>query len=80
MYAAVANGAKYVPTPCMAPCPRIRELTCDRGIVIQGAGAGQLSPSAQAAAAELKEQGIPVVASLRPWEGASPPSPYVRSL
>ncbi|WVQ82532.1 hypothetical protein IAT38_004661 [Cryptococcus sp. DSM 104549] len=50
-----------------------------KGIVIMGAGAGQLSSSAVAAAAELKTKGIPVVASLRPVTGASVPKPYVGS-
>ncbi|ODN97269.1 hypothetical protein L198_03832 [Cryptococcus wingfieldii CBS 7118] len=50
-----------------------------KGIVIQGAGAGQLSPDAVAAATVLKEQGIPVVASLRPVTGASVPRPYAPS-
>jgi L-asparaginase len=45
-----------------------------------GAGAGQLSTTAVAAAAELKKQGVPVVASLRPFTGASPPKPYVGDL
>ncbi|OCF38962.1 hypothetical protein I317_07256 [Kwoniella heveanensis CBS 569] len=47
-----------------------------KGIVIMGAGAGQLSTAAVAVAGELKAQGIPVVASLRPVTGASPPKPY----
>ncbi|WVR06111.1 hypothetical protein IAU60_003141 [Kwoniella sp. DSM 27419] len=47
-----------------------------KGIVIMGAGAGQLSVAAVAAAAELKKQGVPVVASLRPVTGASAPKPY----
>ncbi|WVQ74395.1 hypothetical protein IAR50_003996 [Cryptococcus sp. DSM 104548] len=50
-----------------------------KGIVIQGAGAGQLSPEAITASAVLKAQGIPVVASLRPVTGASVPKPYTQS-
>lgn len=57
-----------------------KERLTFRGIVIQGAGAGQISPSARAAAAVLKEQGIPVVASLRPDRGASAPGPYEQAL
>ncbi|KAK1922514.1 Asparaginase/glutaminase [Papiliotrema laurentii] len=47
-----------------------------KGVVIMGAGAGQLSSSAVDAARDLKAQGIPVVASLRPFSGASVPRPY----
>ncbi|WVQ61901.1 uncharacterized protein L199_000034 [Kwoniella botswanensis] len=47
-----------------------------KGIVIMGAGAGQLSTAAATVAGELKAQGVPVVASLRPVTGASPPKPY----
>ncbi|ODN97270.1 hypothetical protein L198_03833 [Cryptococcus wingfieldii CBS 7118] len=50
-----------------------------KGIVVQGSGAGKLSPNAVTAAADLKEKGIPVVASLRPVTGASVPPPYVTS-
>ncbi|ODO04819.1 hypothetical protein I350_05429 [Cryptococcus amylolentus CBS 6273] len=51
-----------------------------KGIVVQGSGAGKLSPNAVTAAADLKEKGIPVVASLRPVTGASVPPPYVTSI
>ncbi|OCF54360.1 hypothetical protein L486_08274 [Kwoniella mangroviensis CBS 10435] len=47
-----------------------------KGIIIMGAGAGQLSTAAATVAGELKAQGVPVVASLRPVTGASPPKPY----
>ncbi|EMR70592.1 putative l-asparaginase protein [Eutypa lata UCREL1] len=47
-----------------------------KGLVIMGAGAAQLSPSASAAAADLFSKGIPTVAVARPVTGTGVPSLY----
>lgn len=78
MYAAVANGAKYV-YQHIKPEGNSMALTSFlplRGLVIMGAGAAQLSPSASAAAADLFSKGIPTVAVARPVTGTGVPSLY----
>ncbi|KAF7549918.1 hypothetical protein G7Z17_g6057 [Cylindrodendrum hubeiense] len=47
-----------------------------KGLVILGPGAAQLSPSAQVAAADLFEQGIPTVAVARPVTGTGVPGRF----
>ncbi|KAH6893538.1 Asparaginase/glutaminase [Thelonectria olida] len=51
-----------------------------KGLVVLGPGAAQLSPSAQAAAAELFESGIPVVAVARPATGTGVPGRFPGSI
>ncbi|KAB5559589.1 Asparaginase/glutaminase [Coniochaeta sp. 2T2.1] len=46
-----------------------------KGLVILGAGAAQLSPSARAAATDLFSKGIPTVAAARPITGTGAPGP-----
>ena len=41
-----------------------------------GTGAGSITHQAKVVAGELKAQGVPVVASIRPSTGASVPKPY----
>ncbi|KAI1633514.1 Asparaginase/glutaminase [Biscogniauxia mediterranea] len=47
-----------------------------KGLVILGPGAAQISPSAEAAAADLLTQGIPTIAVARPVSGTGVPSPF----
>lgn len=50
-----------------------------KGIVLLGAGPGQLSTPAIDVAEELKQKGVPVVASTRTAAGASVPPIFVDS-
>lgn len=75
MYAAVANGAKYVLLRIFKLKLKFTDYSF-RGLVVLGPGAAQLSPSAQAAAADLFSKGIPTVAVARPVTGTGVPGRF----
>ncbi|KAI1500869.1 Asparaginase/glutaminase [Biscogniauxia marginata] len=51
-----------------------------KGLVILGPGAASLSPSAEAAATDLLQKGIPIITVARPVSGTGVPNPFPEGL